>query len=80
MLRHSNNHTINPELQNLFIIFVILHIFVLLSLYLSNVCVCVSVLKDLANHWTDMVILYNVALYMYVGPGKVYNYPKRNRP
>ena len=24
-------------------------------------CVCLSVPKDLANHWTDMVILYSVA-------------------
>ena len=29
---------------------------------------CLFVPQDLANHWTDMVLLYNVAL---IGPGKV---------
>ena len=31
---------------------------------------CLSVSKDIANRWTDMVLLYNVAN----DPGKVYNY------
>ena len=32
------------------------------------VYLCLFVTKDLNNHWTDMVLLYIVA----VGPGKIY--------
>ena len=50
----------------------------------GSVSVCLSVTIDLAKHWTDMVFLYRVLLFM--GPGKVNNYfggryyhpPKRN--
>ena len=49
--------------------------------------VCLYVPKDLANRWTDKVLLYSEA--SNVGPGKVYSYfvgeghhipPKTNRP
>ena len=28
------------------------------------VCLCVSILKDIANRYTEMVLLYNVASYV----------------
>ena len=37
-----------------------------MSIFLS---VCLSVPKDIANQWTEMVLLYKV-----IGPKKVYNY------
>ena len=42
------------------------------SLFKSNrMYICLSVPKDLANRWTDIVLRYSVA--SYVDPGKVYN-------
>ena len=33
----------------------------IIIIVIGCLCVCVSVPKDLANHWTNMVLLYNVA-------------------
>ncbi len=40
-----------------------------------NVCVCMSVPKDLANQWTDLVLLYTLDSYKYLKGEYLYFVP-----